>query len=656
VSKLFFLRVAGRCAGLLLAAGPGATATRAGVPPKYPVADIAGALRENAHAVVRLSDETLTVKSAARLVETVHRAITVLDEAGAVMAKELVYYDQLRTVSYFRGAVYDADGHLLRVLKASDIKDIALSDGFSLANDNRGRFADLRQPVYPYTVEFEYEVSTANTLAYPSWQPQTDEQVAIEHATFRVLTPATLPLRYQERNLPAGATVARGTQPGNLETYEWQVHQLAAVEEEPDGPPVAATTPAVFTAPGAFELQGHAGSGSSWQQLGAWGYALNAGRDALPPEAQVRMAALAQAEPDQRQRVRKVYEWLQANTRYISVQLGIGGYQTFPALSVASNGYGDCKALSNYCQALLKAAGLPSYSAWVGAGASRPDVEPTFARDQFNHVILCVPLQQAAKPDTVWLECTSQTNPFGYMSSFTGNRHALLLTPQGGRLVRTPQYLAADNRRERLADVYVDAQGSATASIRTRRTGLEQDAYAGLAGLQNLADQKKVVAEHLPLANFSISKLSYTQDHRRPVPVLTETLGLALPGWASVSGKRAFLTPNLLSRWSALPATVGERRTPIWLDNAFSYADTVRIHVPAGFKAESLPAPVQLSTAFGTYSSQVQALPDGTLLYVRRLLVPRTRFPRTDYPAYQDFRRRISQADKAQVVLLKTDA
>ncbi|WP_280640594.1 hypothetical protein [Hymenobacter volaticus] len=42
-------------------------------------------------------------------------------------------------------------------------------------------------------------------------------------------------------------------------------------------------------------------------------------------------------------------------------------------------------------------------------------------------------------------------------------------------------------------------------------------------------------------------------------------------------------------------------------------------------------------------------------MYVRRLLMPRTRFARSEYPAYQDFRRRISTADKAQVVLVKND-
>ncbi|MBC6697746.1 DUF3857 domain-containing transglutaminase family protein [Hymenobacter puniceus] len=648
-----FLRPAARLGVLLMACLSGLVAL-AGPPASYPVADIAAALRENAHAVVRRSDETLVVKSAGRTVETVRRAVTIFDEAGADYARTLVGYDQLNTVTYLRGTSYAADGRVLRTLKASEIQDISLSDGFSLANDGRGRVADLRQPVYPYTVEFEYEINSTNTLFYPTWMPQPTGQLAVEHATFRVLMPAGLVLRYQERALPAGTVAVKTPTTEAGQAYEWQVHGLAAVEAEADGPPVSEMAPAVFTAPMQFEVQGHLGTLSSWQTLGLWTHQLNAGRDELPPALQAKVQALVQGETDERARIRKVYEWLQENTRYISVQLGIGGWQTFPASSVAANGYGDCKALTNYCQALLKAAGITAYAALVRAGEE--DIRTEFPSQQFNHVVLCVPLSKAAKADTVWLECTNQTAMFGYMSSFVGNRHALLLTPQGGRLVRTPQYLAADNRRDRLADVYMDAQGSATASIRTRLSGLEQDNYARLAGSQNLADQKKILSEHLPLANFSISKLSYQPDHRQSVPVLTENLSLVLPGWASVSGKRAFLTPNLLSRWRALPATVGERRTPVWLDNAFSYADTIRIHVPAGFKPESLPAQVQLATAFGTYSSQVQALPDGTLLYVRRLLMPQTRFTREQYPAYQDFRRRISQADKAQIVLVKTDA
>lgn len=627
----------------------------AGPAPKYAVATMPTALRENAHAVVRRHEETLTVKSVGRTVETLRRAVTVLDEAGSRWASELVYYSQLNSISYFRGSVYSADGQLLRQLRAADIHDISLSDGFSLASDARGRVADLSQPTYPYTVEFEYEVVSDNPLFYSTWRPQPVEQLSVEQASFRVLMPAGLALRYQELHLPAGVAQSRRTQ-GSQEVYEWQVHDLAAREEEPDAPSVADVTPAVLTAPAEFEVEGHAGKLASWADLSRWTYELNAGRDALPPALQAKMAALKQEVPDERVRIQKVYEFLQANTRYVSIQLGLGGWQTFPAASVAANGYGDCKALTNYCKALLGAAGIRGHAALVRAGSDEQDIRVDFPSSQFNHVVLCVPLAQSARPDTVWLECTSQSNPFGYMGGFTGNRHALLLLPEGGRLVPTPRYGAPENRRERLADVYVDAQGNATATLRTLRTGLEYDAVAGLPGLE-LAEQKKHIGSRLSLPNFTLTKVAFRPTPPgAAVPGLTENLTLTLPALAAPSGKRVFLTPNLLSRWSAPVASVGERQTDLWLDHALTYTDTVRLHLPASLQPEQLPAPVQLSTQFGTYSSRLHTLPDGTLQYIRRLQVPRTRFSRTEYPAYLEFRRKISAADKAQVVLLKTDA
>jgi hypothetical protein len=68
---------------------------------------------------------------------------------------------------------------------------------------------------------------------------------------------------------------------------------------------------------------------------------------------------------------------------------------------------------------------------------------------------------------------------------------------------------------------------------------------------------------------------------------------------------------------------------------------------------------VQLTSAYGTYTSTCTALPDGTLQYVRQLETHRpagTTLPAAKYTEYQDFRRKISQADHAQVVLIKTEA
>jgi transglutaminase-like putative cysteine protease len=633
--------------------------------PKYPADAIAPALRENAHAVVRAYDEVVTVKSASQLVKTVHKVVTILDPTGSDAYGELVVsYDALNRINYLRGAVYDAQGRLLHQLRPAEVHDQGLgSEGGSFMTDTRVRYADLRQPATPYTVEFDYEIASENTLFYPNWQPQHEENVSLEGATLQVTTPTALPLRFEEQLLPTGAS-STPVVAGNQTTYRWHLPAQPAVEEEPLSPPVDELLPAVHLAPATFEVQGYAGSLASWQSLGLWTYQLGKGRDVLPPALTAKMAQLMVSDPDPRARARKVYEFVQSSTRYISVQLGLGGWQTAPATAVATGGYGDCKALSNYTCALLKAAGLPAYVALVGAGADESDVRAGFPSSQFNHAILCMPLaaRGATPADTVWLECTSQTESFGYMGTFTGNRHALLLTPEGGRLVATPRYGAQANRQQRRTDLWLDATGSAKATVRTQRVGLAQDRYAQLLHEADPEEQKKYVANRLRLSHFTITNLrlaAASVTKPQALPGVVELLGLELPSMATPAGRRLLLEPNVLSRLAALPAQVGPRQTPLALPPASLSQDTVRLHLPAGFHAENLPQPVQLTSAYGTYTSTCTALPDGTLQYVRQLETRRpagTSLPATKYTEYQDFRRKISQADHAQVVLIKTEA
>jgi len=630
--------------------------------PKYPVEAIAPALRQNAHAVVRAYDEVVVIKSASQLVHRVHQVVTVLDEASSDDYGLLkVGYDVLNHISYLRGAVYDAQGQLLHQLRPAEIHDQSQGDASSLITDNRLRYADLRQPATPYTVEFDYEIVSENTLFYPDWQPQSGENVALEGATLQVTTPTALPLRYQEQLLPAGAA-STPVVAGGQTTYRWQLPAAPAVEEEPLSPSLETLLPAVYLAPTTFEVQGYAGAMDSWQTMGLWNYKLGEGRDVLPPALTAKMAQLLVTSPDPRDRARKVYEFLQSSTRYVSIQLGLGGWQTAPASSVATGGYGDCKALSNYTRALLKAAGLPAYVALVGAGANHGDVRASFPSSQFNHMILCMPLagHGTTPADTVWLECTSQTDAFGYMGTFTGNRHALLLTPEGGRLVATPRYGAQANSQLRRTDLWLEANGGAKATVRTRRLGLAQDIYAQLLHDAAPEDQKKYVANRLRLSHFTLTSLRLAAAPTKALPGVVETMGLELASVGTAAGRRLLLAPNLLGRLSPLPAQVGARQTPLALPTPGLYQDTVRLHVPTGFRVENLPQPTQLTTAYGTYSSACTALPDGTLQYVRQLETRRpagsATLPATRYTDYQDFRRKVSQADNAQVVLVKTDA
>ncbi len=159
-----------------------------------------------------------------------------------------------------------------------------------------------------------------------------------------------------------------------------------------------------------FEFEGYAGSNADWVSLGNWIHQLQEGRLALPEEAKADVKTIVDQYANPYEQAKAIYEYMQQRSRYVSIQLGIGGFQPFDAQTVHELGYGDCKALTNYTQALLHEAGLEAYYTLVKAGKKAYTFEPEFTANQFNHVILCTVIAE----DTVWMECTSQQIPFGF--------------------------------------------------------------------------------------------------------------------------------------------------------------------------------------------------------------------------------------------------
>src|SRR5471030_2459540 len=91
-----------------------------------------------------------------------------------------------------------------------------------------------------------------------------------------------------------------------------------------------------------------------------------------------------------KEKVKFLYEYMQHNVRYVSIQLGIGGLKPFSATFVDQKKYGDCKALSNYMCALLKAVNIPAYYAKVRAGTNEEPCDNSFPFDLSNHIIVCI--------------------------------------------------------------------------------------------------------------------------------------------------------------------------------------------------------------------------------------------------------------------------
>lgn len=613
---------------------------------KYAVSAIPDELKEKAHAVVREYKTSFFVKDIGVAVTKVEGAITILDEKGEMHSTLVIPYNKFTKVNDINAQLLDETGKKIKSLKRDDIESIGGSSGANNIDDSFIKYASLTQSKYPYTIIFSYEFTTKNMMFYPSWQaiPYNAEGTSVEKSSFSVTMPNGIQLRYKEQNMPSKVAMSRD---GDKFIYAWEVNNIKAVEKEPYSPSLSETLPTVYTAPTLFKVDDYEGNIQSWSDLAQFYGNLNKDREKLPADLIAKIKDLVKNETNNTQKIKKVYEYLQANTRYVSIQLGIGGWQSMKSEDVATKGYGDCKALTTFTMGMLRELGIKSYQALVKAGDNANDILTDFPSFQFNHVFLCVPQAR----DTLWLECTSQTNAFGYLSDFTSNRHVVLIQENGGKIVKTPTYRPNDNLMLRKASFILDENGNAEAEVETKVTGLQQDTHASVINTMGSDDQKKWMLSNLNVPSADIKTFSLNEK-RDIIPSVNEKMSLFLKNISNKSGSRIFLTPNLLNQYKSVPLPNSDRKVEFNLTGNYMDVDSISFQVPTGFSSEYLPEPVKLQSKFGTYNTSIQMTGD-KILYIRQVTLLQGRYPAAAFNEYVDFRKKMVKADKSQVVLVK---
>jgi hypothetical protein len=612
----------------------------------YPVNTIPSELLKNANCVKRIDDTKIVITDIGHATIYHKYAITILNEAGDADARFGHYHDKFRNIESIAGKLFNSDGKMIRAMKKSDVDDFSAIPSSNLIDDDRYKTFDFECKAYPYTVEFESVIELKGIFYFPEWQPAPHEKFSVQSSSMSVECPADYQLRYKSFDYTKEPLI---TQKDNNKIYQWSIEKIPAIEEQPYSPAWYELMPTVFLAPSDFEIQGYKGNMRTWKDFGKFIYLLNEGRDKLPEDIKQTVHLLTDSVTDIHQKIKILYQYLQKNTRYISIQLGIGGWQPFDAGYVAKNGYGDCKALSNYMYSLLKEAGIKSCYTLINAGEHNTGFLKDFSFNHFNHAIVCVPLQN----DTIWLECTSQTIAPGYLGGFTNNRYCLSIDEDGGTLVHTPEYNMHDNLQARHIRATIDSAGSLAAKVNTKYTALQQDhLYGASTGLSkdNILEYLK---QHLNLPSYDITDFNYFKIPGLS-PEIDETYKIVSDNYAVISDRRIFIIPNILNRYQNKLEDYQQRTCDIVLGDEYEDVDSVEITVPVNYTAESIPDSINLTSKFGTYSCSVKVIP-GKIIYYRVLKRNSGRFPASDAKEFASFLDKISKADRSKVVLVKNE-
>ena len=611
---------------------------------EYPISSIPDDLKKEASAVIRYEENQFRQIDLNNAIEKRTKVITIFREGGRGLANIVVPQSRFHELKSFSGEIYLESGKLFKKIGKKDLINTAYSE--HLASDDYYSFYFPSVPSYPYTVKYTYEVKWKNGLAYyPSFDPVPDFFCAVEKSVLRMQIPMEMSVRFKENEL---ATAPTRQLIEKDSVYTFVCEHIPATAREPMCPPIRELTPFVLAAPLNFCFDKVTGNMSTWQGVGLFLSKLQEGRMVLSPETTANLQRMVATATDDREKVQILYDYLQQKTRYVSIQLGIGGWQPLPAEQVDKTGFGDCKALSNYMKTILEAVGIRSEYAIVHTQKKR--MFPEFSTPtQANHAILMVPLAQ----DSIWLECTSRDLPGGYLHTGIAGHDVLLVSNEKSDLCKVGQIPDSLHTTTNVISMVLQPDGTAISSIKSRYNNNQIEGRLGFVLYKSENERMTDLAKDLSFNKTQIDNIQ-TNYQRSSNPEVTISYDLQAEKHANITGSRMFVTLNpFRNQWSR-SFSASSRTLPIHLPSVALQTDSILLEIPKGYVIESCPKPLSLQTEFGTFSSSIEEI-GNQLIVVQQMHVPTGKYDANLYAEMKEFFRQIDTCLAGRVVLRKEE-
>jgi hypothetical protein len=289
---------------------------------------------------------------------------------------------------------------------------------------------------------------------------------------------------------------------------------------------------------------------------------------------------------DDIQKIKKVFNWVQHNIRYIAFEDGIAGFKPAKANDVLNKKYGDCKGMANLTRGLLLALGFDARLCWIGTNHIAYDYStPSMAVD--NHMI-CALFHKGKK---YFLDATETNIGFNEYAERIQGRQVLIEDGDKYILERVPDVTPEQNiQLEKIAltfdgtenlqgAVNISFKGEARSDLLTRIQGTKKD---------NL---QKALSDYLAEqnSNYEINELN-TGALFGTDSILNIKYNVKHKGAASSFGKEIYLEADFRKELDGFTIDTSNRRLDVMLPYKVNLVTESLISVPAGYKVSQLPS------------------------------------------------------------------
>jgi hypothetical protein len=577
------------------------------------------------NAVVLLDETTINVQENGDRIATYRRAVRILRPEGRDDAVPEVHFDDQNKLLSLHAWSISPTGQQYEV-KEKEFVETAPYDG-EMYSEERIKFVKLAGTDPGAVVGWEFQQRERPYLFGDEWQFQ--EELPVKQARLNLI----LPHGWEAKTSWVRHEELKPQQPSQ-NSYIWEVADLPGIERQPMMPRLSSIYGRMMIT--YFAPAGINGVIHSWDDMGKWYTALAAGRRDPSPEIRASALQLTESATTPVQKVRAIAGYLQRKVRYVAIEIGIGGFQPHPAALTFKNNYGDCKDKATLMGSMLQAVGVDSY--YVLVHTSRGRVTPDAAVDQFNHMILAIKVPQASTSElhslvtlkngeqVMIFDPTDEYTPVGQINRHLQGGYALVVTKDGGEMVKFPVLAPEINQVKRFAHLKLLPNGAVQGTVEVHLTG---------AGAWDLryemvhADQKKRremlergLARYL---NGFVLEKGTILNLDSPDQELILQYDFTTTGYAKTADPLMLVRPRIVGEMGEY-LDEKPRKYPFEFLSESLDSDVFEFELPAGYKVDELPDPVKLDLGFARYQSKTE-FTDGKLRYQREYRVSELQLP-----------------------------
>jgi hypothetical protein len=524
--------------------------------------------------------------------------------------------------------------------------DIPASMGDPVYSDRKVRRASLSGVAPGTIVDISWTVEDVKPFLagdfFTSWSVTTGSPTLRSRLVVDV--PSSVAPRIKEENLSFARTTV---EKGGRRVLTWATKDVKTVKEEM----FAADSNGVYQSI-ALALP------MTWDAISRWYAGMARDRYAATPSLDTALARVVAGARTRDDSIRAVHRWVAQDIRYVSIALGMGGYQPRRPDEVIESKYGDCKDKATLFVAALRRMGVEAYPVLLASGGGVDRSLPSIS--QLDHVIAAIP----GKGGYTYVDLTAELTPFGTLPWGPQGEFGIVVHAdgRGEEVTLTKDPLAANESATRIVGRLLD-DGTFTGRVEEYATGIRQYGLRHLFAQPLDSTTRADMLRGMPAKMFGAGATGDSLVHTNGRDLSTPPrMSFLVRGWQATTeaGDMRILTLPFASMAGASNLATsleagGPRRFPIDARDVIGWTvgtSELRVTLPEGWTAR-LPANVTASSAFGSYAAEFSQT-GRELRVVRRVAGGEGIYPPERIGELTAWLRAIAKDDARYIVLEKS--